>query len=98
MAKRLRRVPRTPGQPKASDFWRTPRELGHGARPFDVEWARSLVRQCRDAGVACFVKQLGSDPYEAYSDGSRFADVKLNDRKGGDISEWSAELCVRQFP
>lgn len=27
MAKRLRRTPRVPGQPKASDFWRTPREL-----------------------------------------------------------------------
>lgn len=27
MAKRLRRTPRVPGQPKASDHWRTPRQL-----------------------------------------------------------------------
>lgn len=35
-------------------------ESGPRARPCDVEWIRSLVRQCRDAGTAAFVKQLGS--------------------------------------
>ena len=35
-------------------------ESGPGARPCNVEWIRSAVRQCREAGVACFVKQLGS--------------------------------------
>ncbi|MGI9306846.1 MAG: phage Gp37/Gp68 family protein [Gammaproteobacteria bacterium] len=35
-------------------------ESGPGARPFDVEWARSTIRQCREARVACFVKQLGT--------------------------------------
>lgn len=30
------------------------------ARPFDIEWARSTVRQCKAAGVPVFVKQLGS--------------------------------------
>jgi hypothetical protein len=37
-------------------------ESGNGARLFNVEWARSAVAQCRQAGVACFVKQLGSRP------------------------------------
>jgi protein gp37 len=32
-------------------------ESGPGARPMNIEWARSLVGQCRAAGVACFVKQ-----------------------------------------
>lgn len=32
-------------------------ESGPGARPCDVAWVRSIVRQCREAGVACFVKQ-----------------------------------------
>ena len=36
-------------------------ESGPGARPFDVAWARSVVRQCREAGVACFVKQVGAN-------------------------------------
>ena len=39
-------------------------ESGGGARPFDVAWARSIVAQCREAGVACFVKQLGAHPIE----------------------------------
>lgn len=37
-------------------------ESGAGARPFDVEWARSVVQQCRAADVPVFVKQLGSFP------------------------------------
>jgi protein gp37 len=39
-------------------------ESGPGARPCNVEWIRSAVRQCREAGVACFVKQLGRYPQE----------------------------------
>lgn len=34
-------------------------ESGPGARPFDLAWARAVVEQCREAGVACFVKQMG---------------------------------------
>lgn len=37
-------------------------ESGAFARPFGVEWARSLVRQCRDLQLACFVKQMGALP------------------------------------
>lgn len=37
-------------------------ESGHGARPCDVAWVRSIVRQCREAGSAVFVKQLGAKP------------------------------------
>ena len=36
-------------------------ESGPGARPFNVAWARSLVDQCRGAGAAPFVKQLGAN-------------------------------------
>ena len=35
-------------------------ESGHGARPFDLAWARSIVQQCKAAGVPVFVKQLGA--------------------------------------
>lgn len=38
-----------------------------GARPFDIAWARSVIRQCREAGRACFVKQLGANPQEIAS-------------------------------
>jgi protein gp37 len=32
-------------------------ESGPQHRAMDVEWARTIVEQCREAGVACFVKQ-----------------------------------------
>jgi protein gp37 len=35
-------------------------ESGSGARRCDVTWIRDIVRQCRAAGSACFVKQLGA--------------------------------------
>lgn len=35
-------------------------ESGPSARPFDVAWARNTIEQCREAGVACFVKQMGA--------------------------------------
>lgn len=90
-------------------------ESGPNARPFDIGWARSAVRQCREAGVACFVKQLGAKPYadEGCGDcdpclagsprscsigGGPTADLKLRDRKGGDMSEWPEDLRIRQFP
>lgn len=38
-------------------------ESGHGARPCNVEWIRSLVAQGKAAGVATFVKQLGARCY-----------------------------------
>jgi len=37
-------------------------ESGGHARPFNLDWARSIVRQCQTSGVAVFVKQLGSHP------------------------------------
>lgn len=37
-------------------------ESGKDARPMDLEWARSAVRQCRDYGIVPFVKQLGGHP------------------------------------
>ena len=36
-------------------------ESGPGARPFVAEWAWSIALQCRSAGVAFFMKQLGEN-------------------------------------
>lgn len=33
-------------------------ESGHGARPMDIEWARSIRDQCQAAGVPFFMKQM----------------------------------------
>lgn len=67
-------------------------ESGPGGRPFALEWARTVVEQCSAAGVACFVKQMGSRPTWM---GGR---VDLRDPKGGDPLEWPEALRVRQFP
>jgi protein gp37 len=39
-------------------------ESGSRARPCQVEWIRSIVRQCLEAGVACWAKQLGANVRE----------------------------------
>lgn len=85
-------------------------ESGHHARPFDVAWLRSLRDECARRGVAFFAKQLGALPQdhgtgldwpegvsfrEGVGPGSR---VVLRDPKGGDMSEWPADLRVRKFP
>lgn len=57
-------------------------ESGPGARAMQVEWARSIVRQCRDAGVAVFTKQIAN----------------AVDRKGGDPYYWPPGDWPRQFP
>lgn len=76
-------------------------ESGPGARPFNIAWAEGTVRQCRAAGVACFVKQLGAKPFlEREAAGAFIPDYEysLKDRKGGDPEEWPSELRVREFP
>lgn len=67
-------------------------ESGPCARPFNVAWADSILEQCKTAGVACFVKQLGASPL---SDGYP---MHLKSKKGGDWSEWPERLRVREFP
>ena len=86
-------------------------ESGPGARACDVGWIRSAVEQCKAAGVAVFVKQLGAAPYAKRGDvydllattpveitGGPENPLRLRDRKGGDPSEWPYDLRVREFP
>lgn len=72
-------------------------ESGPGARPFDLAWPRSILAQCRDAGVAAFVKQLGKKP-TCNGCGDYIAVFGSKDRKGGDPAEWPEDLRVREFP
>jgi protein gp37 len=74
-------------------------ESGPQARPCNLDWMRSVVEQCLEAGVACFVKQLGSA--WAKSTGARMPDGKgglKQDTHGGWPENWPAELRVRQWP
>lgn len=66
---------------------------GHQARPFDVRWAYDTLEQCAAAGVACFIKQLGS--IQIWDYGSR---SPATDRAGADPAEWPDDLRVQEFP
>lgn len=72
-------------------------ESGPGARPSNLAWHRSIRDQCREAGVAFFEKQLGSNPVD-YKQGIGTIPMGLNSRKGNDMSEWPIDLRVREFP
>ncbi len=83
-------------------------ESGPEARPFDLNWARDLRGQCRDAGVPFFMKQVGAHPeirrWRPEDYGSAFLyrhgnkRITLADRKGGDPAEWPEDLRVREIP
>lgn len=65
-------------------------ESGPGARAMHLDWAQTLVDQCRAAGVAVFVKQLGTAWARAHH--------RTGDRKGADPTRWPRTLQVRDFP
>ena len=79
-------------------------ESGPHARPCDVAWLRDIVRQCKAAGVAVYVKQLGANPFDGGVDcgfpNSHFGAraISLCDRAGADPSEWPSDLNVREVP
>lgn len=77
-------------------------ESGPSARPCNVEWIRAVVRQCRAAQVACFVKQLGARPCRVTITDSGRSEVHdvvaLRHPKGGDPAEWPEDLRVREVP
>jgi protein gp37 len=63
-------------------------ESGPTARPFDPDWARQVVAECRVEGVPVFMKQLGSNCRR----------VRTEAYKGNDPDEWPHDLRVRQWP
>lgn len=46
-------------------------ESGRDARPCNVAHVRQIVRDCKTAGVACFVKQLGARPEQSPAEALR---------------------------
>jgi hypothetical protein len=76
-------------------------ESGPGARPFETDWARSVIAQCKASGTACFVKQLGANPLlpiKTILHPPQRRTMKLKHRKGGLMDEWPADLRIREFP
>jgi len=83
-------------------------ESGPRARPCNVQWIRSIVEQCKAAGIPCFVKQLGAkvigrvtDDFACMEDIAVDSDewrARLVHPKGGDPSEWPKDLRIRELP
>jgi protein gp37 len=73
-------------------------ESGGGSRQCGLNWIRDIVDQCRRAETPVFVKQLGKYPVERSAGVVVWPLVELRDPKGGDMSEWPVDLCVREFP
>lgn len=62
-------------------------ESGPSARPCALNWIRAIIRQCKDANVPVFIKQLGT-AWEHSVYGYR--------GKGDNIEDWPADLRVRE--
>ena len=73
-------------------------ESGSRSRPFMLSWAAKVIGQCRRAGVAAFVKQVGAEAYDDRSYRGHAPRYPTRDRKGGDPAEWPADLRVRELP
>jgi protein gp37 len=66
-------------------------ESGKNARKLNLNWVRGIQDECFDLGVKFFMKQAGSNVW----DGGR--QLKLRDRKGGDLSEIPEDLRIREI-
>lgn len=86
-------------------------ESGPHARPCNVDWIRSIVRQCQAAGVPCFVKQTGAVVLDGnpgspcswpglteFRQANEWCRVLIRDPKGGDMAEWPEDIRVREVP
>lgn len=86
--------------PSALDWIVVGGESGPDARPFHIEWAAETVRQCKAAGVACFVKQIGARPsvFDPNPMNPERAEWKPRDSHGSDMEEWPEDIRVRSYP
>lgn len=68
-------------------------ESGKEARPFQIDWADIMRRQCRTWDIPYFLKQLGANP--VFADGQPF---EIDDPHGSDWSKWPYDMRVREVP
>lgn len=77
-------------------------ESGHKARSMHHNWARSLIRQCREQSVRPFMKQLGRNPVFQDPASSKPHQLSwpldIDKAHGGNPLEWPEDLRVREYP
>lgn len=69
-------------------------ESGSHARPFNLDWARTLRDDCRYANVPFFMKQVGARAHVGIPRNG----YRVRDRAGTDPDEWPPDLRVREMP
>ena len=72
-------------------------ESGPGARPFNIDWARNIIRQCKEQKVPIFMKQVGSNPIGWDANKLEYKRAHLKSRKGSDMKEWPVDLRIREY-
>jgi protein gp37 len=76
-------------------------ESGHGARPMDAKWCRSLRDQCRSASVPFFFKQWGGFNKKANGrelDGRTYDEIpERNDRPVPDLKQRRSMIASSEF-
>lgn len=71
---------------------------GHHARPFALEWARTLRDEAAEAGVPYYLKQLGDAPRFNEADiWSGVTDIRQG-KAGEDWTRWPEDIRIRQVP
>lgn len=80
-------------------------ESGKDSRPCNFDHIALIVKDCKEAEVPCFVKQVGSKPVftcmNLETDARKYSPTvwgPIKDPKGGVMEEWPEHLRVRQFP
>lgn len=71
------------------------KQAGYDPPPFDIDWARSLVKQCGVRDTPFFMKQIGSNPY---SDGRPMHGGGIRRDPGSNPAAWPADIRVREMP
>jgi len=81
--------------------------IAGGKNPLDVAWVRSIVEQCKAAGVSVLVKRLGKqpcngvfkqNPVRGTIDAPSKPLNRFRSRDGSDPSEWPSDIRIQQWP
>jgi protein gp37 len=73
-------------------------ESGAKARPFNLCWGISIIKQCYAAGIPAFMKQVGANPYIGENINGEKHLFAPTDRKGENPDEWPEVMRIREFP
>lgn len=68
------------------------------ARPTEIAWVEGLVAQCKAAGAAVFVKQMGTRWASTAHTIDRSTVYAAGDTKGARMGNWPASIQLRELP